>query len=477
MTAFAAAVAAPVTQAAASPTAVPDERAFAADFDRFIFASMARFPSVPALSVAVADADGAIYLRAFGEADRAHRRRATVDTRFYIASSTKSFVAVALARLAARKAIDLDWTLAELAPDIAWAPELHAEQITLRRLLSHSHGLRNDPLQFRLAYSGDYDRATLWRLLAHTSANPRAPLGSFAYSNLGYNIATLLIERRLGRPWQAIVEAEVFAPLGLHASAARGLARIGVARALPYDGFTPLYLVKSDATMQSAGGIESSARDMATWVEANIAAERGRGLLAAALVETHRRFVATDGSYGPFARTGYGLGWYSGPYHGATLYHAFGGFTGARAHVSFMPDIGLGVAVMSNDDGIGYRLVDIVAAYAYDWHREGAAAAARDAGTRLAALKPPEGAAPAAPLSLSRPLPAFAGRFCNDEWGTIAIAPRDGRLRVTMGRLHALAEGGGGGDVARVALIPGERVTMRLAPDAVTAFGARFQRC
>lgn len=475
----------PVRAATIESTARQDA-AFRRDFAAFLDAGMARYPALPALSAAVVRSDGPLLVTARGAADREAGRRAGPATRFYIASSTKSFVALALARLAEKRAIDLDWTLAELAPDVAFAPEVQAEKVTLRHLLSHSHGLKADALQFRLAYSGEWDAPTLWRLLGGATPNAKAPLGRFAYSNLGYNVATLLLERRLKRPWQAIVEEQVIAPLRLRDTAARGLAT-PADRAAPYDGMTRLYLRKTDATMQSAGGMESSARDMARWVAANLAAARGgQGALATALRAAQAPAVPTSDDFGPFQRSGYGLGWYSGPYHGEMLIHSFGGFAGFRSHISFLPSRDLGVALLTNDDGAGYWFVDIAAAYAYDWYRDGPGAAQAAAETRLAALdkrmaEAARKAPVATPPTLSLAPDAYAGRYCSAEWGTVTVAATDGGLDLRMGALQAGATGETA-DVVRAELIPGQRskigftVTGPSVP-ALTAFGASFARC
>ena len=109
-----------------------------------------------------------------------------------------------------------------------------------------------------------------------------------------------------------------------------------------------LYLVKEDDTMQSAGGIYSTASDMARWLTANLAAAHGvpTPIPADVIAATHRPVAAMEERFEMFRRTGYGLGWYSGEFGGETLYHSFGGFAGARAHVSFMPARDVGVAVL-----------------------------------------------------------------------------------------------------------------------------------
>lgn len=493
-------LAAPARQAPSSD----QQRRFGADFDAFLTGAMARFPDVPSLSVAVARSNGTIYARAFGRADVETRRPATPDTLYYIASSTKSFLGLAMAALDARGEIDLDWTLAELAPDVRFAPGIQADRVTLRHLLSHTHGLAGGAIEFRLAYTGEHDPATLWRLLGGLRANERAPLGTFRYSNLGYNVAAILIERRLHRRWQDIVDREVLAPLGMTHSFTQGLARARRRQpfAAPYSTLTPagaerVYLVKQDDMMQSAGGMFASANDLARWVRVQLAAETGgaTGRLPAALIAATHRPIGTMDQRDPlFRRTGYGLGWYSGDYGGAPLYHSFGGFPGARAHISFMPTRDLGVAALSNDDGAGAILADVAAAYAYAWFADGPEAAAvrgrellamlaTEFGRRRTQIAAARAEQAARPWRLSLPIAAYAGRYCNADLGTIAISGRNGRPAMAMGRLRADAGPFDQPEAVRMEPIPGEGWVMRFEVAggravALTAFDdARFERC
>jgi len=471
-----------------------EERRFLGDFDAWLSAALRRFASVPALSVAVARRRGAIFAAGYGLADRARGVRADAHTGFYIASSTKSFVGLAFARLAEAGRIDLGWTLARLAPEVAFAPEVRAGEVTLEHLLSHSHGLVSAGIEFRLAYTGEHDPATLWRLLGRLRPNPKAPLGTFDYSNLGYNVAALLIERRLGRSWQALLEAEVLRPLGLAETIARGVAHSPVFLARPYAGERPLYLAKTDAIMQSAGGMYASAADMGHWLGCHLAAEEGgRPPAAAAMRRTHTPVVALDQSFGPFARTGYGLGWYSGGYRGATLYHAFGSYTGARAHTSFLPARDLAVAIFANDQEAGFQLVDIAAAYAYDWFLIGPEAAARaagalldrlaDAAARQAAARTADRARRAArPWRLGLPRAAYRGRFCSDDYGTLTIGGDGERLEARMGLLRADLEPFVDPETARLELIPGEGEVLRFVVEGGAVAALRtprgeFRRC
>ncbi len=360
---------------AAGVASAQDRAAFGAAMDAFVGRAMQRVEAAPGLALAVVDEGGLVHAAGFGVADVATGAAVTPDTRFYVASATKSFTALSLAAMARRGEVDLDAPLADWAPPSGVPGEI-AARITLTDLLSHRSGVDNDPIAFRLAYSGDWTPEVLWRLTAETS--PRdTPYGQFVYANAGYNLATVLSEGRWGRDWRELVEAEVLTPLGMTATTARvDEARAsGAVLAAGHFGRMPGQperspLQKTDATMQSAGGLISTARDMALWLEAQINDGRigGRQVFPAGLVaSTHASRVAQDTTFGPYVRTGYGLGWQVGRYGDDVLIHHFGNFSGSRAHVSFMPERRLGVAVMVNEDAFAGDLADVVANYAYDW--------------------------------------------------------------------------------------------------------------
>lgn len=452
-------------------------RGFATDFDAFLTGMVARFQDLPSLTVVVTRSDGQIYARSFGRADVAANRAATPDTLYYIASSTKSFLSQAFAAMAARGEISLDWTLAQLAPDVHFAPEIHADRVTLRHLLSHTHGLTGTGIAFRLAFSGEHDPATLWRQLARLQPNREAPLGTFRYTNLGYNIAAMLVEHRLSRRWQDIIDREILGPLGMTHSLTQGTdrARGRLPFALPYTtstpaGAAPVYLVKHDDTMQSSGGMFASANDVGRFLRAQLAAEEGRStgrLAAATIAGTHRPIAHMDEHRDVFPGSGYGLGWYSGEVSGATVYYSFGGFAGARSHMSFMPARNLGVSALSNDDGVGAILPDLAAIYAYTWFAEGRDAAAatgaqwlervtREFARRRTAVTAARAEQAARPWRLSLPIAAYTGRYCNEDYGTLVISDHHGRPAMAVGRLRADAGPFDRPETVRVEPVPGE---------------------
>lgn len=485
----------------ASPAvAAPDAARFRTDADAFIRRAMDRIGVVPGLAIAVVDGDEAVLIAGYGVADLATGAPVDADTRFYIASSTKSFTALAIAAMSARGDVDL------ASPISRWssAPGLPADiadRVSLADLLSHRSGLDNAPMSYRAAFSGDHTPEVMQRLIAATVARDDTPYGTFRYSNAGYNLATTLLEARDGRDWRRLVRDEVLTPLGMvHTtgwlSEARADGAVIAAGHLghPADGPVRSPLQKGDATMQSAGGLVSTPGDMARWLEVQIndGVLDDRRIFPEGLVaSTHQPLATNETTFGPYTRESYGLGWQIGRYGDDVLIHHFGNFSGSRAHVSFMPTRRIGVVVMVNEDVLAGGLADLVANYVYDWHAgrpdleafHDAAVAElvdrRDRGRVGIARQLAERAA--RPSMLTRPIAAYVGTYESPLLGTVRIAERDGAMVVSMGVMEAVAEPFTQTESVRVELAPMQGQAIQFggdgdAPDRLVMMGETFLR-
>lgn len=478
----------------------PDHDRFRADLDAFVLKAMSGIEAVPGLVIAVADGSGVVHTAGYGLADVEANVPATVDTPFYIASSTKSFTALAIAAMAARGEVDLDAPLSVLSPDSAIEAGI-ADRITLTDLLSHRSGIDSDPIAYRVAFTGDWSSELLWSLTRETRESD-VPYGTFQYGNAGYNLATILIDQQFRIDWRELVLDEVLVPLGMTNTTAdidqmRAMGRVVAVGYLGLEAGRPqaAYLQKTNATMHSAGGLVSTADDMARWLEVQITDGMlgGRRVLPEGLAaSTHWSRVAQDTRFGPYVRTGYGLGWQVGRYGDDLLLHHFGNFSGTRAHVSFMPERGLGVAVMINEDSIAGELADVVANYVYDWFAGmpnlDAAYDAKLAELIVARDSRRQGLAQGRlsraqrPRTLSLNDAAYVGDYVSPSLGTMSVRQTSTGLEVTMGVLHAVAENFTRPESVRVELVPprGEAIVFVLdetgKPVALTYAEAEFLR-
>ncbi|HEV7228679.1 serine hydrolase domain-containing protein [Brevundimonas sp.] len=486
LTAFVFALAA-LSAPAAAVAQQADPRAARAE--AFIARSLDRLDVVPGVAVGVVVGDEIVLLTGRGVEDVRTGAPVDADTRFYIASATKPITALALAAMAGRGELDLD------APAATWAGDLLpaeiASRISLRDLLSHRAGVENGPLTFRLAYSGDHDDPTRRRLLGVTRADPETPRGQFRYSNVGYNLATGLLEAERGLDWRDMVGREVLTPLGMASTSATVTpdGAVGHLGHLP-GGPAPSPLQKADATMHSAGGLMSSARDMTAFLEVQLTDGMldGRRVLPESLIaSTHVMLVEKAETFGPYRREGYALGWRVGRFGDDLLLHHFGNFGGSRAHVSFMPERGIGVVVLINEDAVAGGFADILANYLYDvWRDVPDVDATYDAqidalATRIEGLRPritaDLEARRARPWLMSRPLEDLAGVYENPDMGRMEIVVREGEVTVRIAVLSAVAEAFNQPDSLRVELIPlqGQVITFD-GPNRLTYDGAEFVR-
>ena len=396
---------------------------------------------------------------------------ATARTGYYIASSTKSYSGLACAILAQRGRIDLD------APIVRYLPEVTSDagKVTLRQLLTHTAPIDNDGVVFRTAYTGEHTPALLASLL--NRSKPRKE--GFRYDNLGYVVASLVIERVTGKPWQRALDELVFEPLGMHETTAYMSEARRRPLAVPYEmnrkgEMIRSTFVKNDQMMHAAGGIVTTPADLARWLAANVNDGRigSRQLIPAApFAEAHRQQVATTMVRDEFKASGYGFGWYQSEYDGDKVLFHLGGFEGWRAHVSFMPEKRIGVAVVTNSGGQSGRVLNFLAAYVYDRLREkpGVEAASADRLTKLAADLSQQrerflaGVADRAkrPWMLKHPNEAYAGRYESPMYGTLVIEQRGDKLIASLAHMQSEVEAFTEPESARIELPPGNGSVLR----------------
>ena len=164
---------------------------------------------------------------------------------------------------------------------------------------------------------------------------------------------------------------------------------------------------------------------------------------AAVVAETHRQHAAQDRMFAAFHRHGWGLSRDIGTCDGDLLVHRFGGFPGFRSHVSFMPDRGVGVIVLTNAAGAGSTLADAVATSIYDillvkpklqQRLDSAVAATRASADRLREEQTRDLAERGARRqALPHPLSTYAGSYYNEAAGCLELQVARDRLRAKMG--------------------------------------------
>ncbi len=455
---------------------VADAEAFRLEASELLTTTLRNLEVVPGIIIAVVIGDEVVLAEGYGTADRENGVPSTGETIYYIASATKPFTALTSAILDHRDVIDLDDPLSKHLHGTTLNRALTPDKVRLRDLLSHTSGINNNPIATRLAFTGEHDPATLWWLLGKSEPMEDAPLGTFRYTNVGYNIIGMILDRETEKPWQDLLRDEIFQPLGMHRTTAYASLpkREGWPQAAPYfglhpDGIQRLYLQKTDETMQSAGGMMTTAEDLAQFLELqmNDGKVDGHQIVPASVIRrTHEKLADVDEGRPPFGQSGYGLGWSHGSWQDKTVLYHNGGFAGFFSTISFMPEAGIGVAVVTNEAAMGGRLAGAACGWAYDWwldtpeeDRSAEAMITQFADMRsqivervgidLAKRAERE-------WQLSRPREAYAGSYMNELYGTVDIELQEGELAVAIGNLHCISTPYTKPETMPIELVPGQ---------------------
>jgi CubicO group peptidase (beta-lactamase class C family) len=284
-----------------------------------------------------------------GVRDRADGAAVDRSTRFRTGSITKLFTALEAARLADEGLIDLDLPLDTYLPG---ARQLRAEGAgvpTLRDILTHRAGL---PWNHLAGALGPWERrkvlrADLDKLPERVAADPLPfPPGlGYAYSNVGYALVGLALERVTGRRYEALIQDHWLTPLAMHDS---GFGAIRLAQ-----GYEQGRAVPDDALRDvPAGGLVSTAEDLGRFAKAILRGGRdhhGRALMAPG---TLRACLLPQGTAGPLDLDfAIGLGWQLRGIETATpcWLARHSGVVGAfRTELALAIDRGTGVVLLSN---------------------------------------------------------------------------------------------------------------------------------
>jgi CubicO group peptidase (beta-lactamase class C family) len=395
-----------------------------------------------------------VYMKGFGYADVEAKRPFTPETGFYIASTTKSFTGLAAALLDKKGVFKLDAPLHQYLPALNLKSPLDANSITIRSLLSHTHGIGNNgPVTIRLAYSGEYGgNAELARFLEQHEAAKSGR--AFSYGNIGYNVAALAMDAVTKKSWKDVLQAELFTPLGMKRTSAYVSKFARSDLATPYqltvDGWRARPYGKTDSNMQSAGGLITTLRDMGTWLEAHV--NNGRidakqVLPASAFIEAHSNLAPFEKRTQTGMQIGYGLGWNINVVGNDTVLVHGGGFPGFATYMSVNPSRKIGIAIFANADGLGGALADIGTGLVYQALTNGDMKfpiPVDQVGPLLAQEREKMNAdmkrRAARPQNLSFPLDAYTGVFENPAMGKLRLAQVNGKLEANLGAAWSAVE-------------------------------------
>ncbi|BDH12562.1 serine hydrolase domain-containing protein [Streptomyces hygroscopicus] len=210
---------------ASAPRAAATTPASSAPDSEALTAAIAGLPdaSATAALVRISGSDGR-WRGSSGVHDLASGRRADQDARFRAGSVTKVFTAATVLQLASEKKVDLDRPVRAYLPDLIPAAY---EKVTVRQLLNHTSGLPSPDFPGTTVeewYANRFRVFSPRAMVADATAKKRLfPAGTRQnYSNIGYTVAGLLIERVSGHRYESEVTRRILKPLALHGTSFPG---------------------------------------------------------------------------------------------------------------------------------------------------------------------------------------------------------------------------------------------------------------
>src|ERR1035438_1321087 len=224
------------------------------------------------IAVGIVDAHGRRFV-SYGNFSVNDPRPVGNDTVFEIGSTTKVFTSTILADMVQRGEVSLDDPVAKYLPADVKMPQRGGRQITLVDLATHTSGLPRMPSNFAPKdvsnpYA-DYTVANLFQFLS--SYELTRDIGSkFEYSNMGVGLLGQALARRAGMDYEALVRARVTGPLKMENTRIALTPEMKSRLAAGHNEARQAAANWDQPTFAGAGALRSDARDLLTFIAANL---------------------------------------------------------------------------------------------------------------------------------------------------------------------------------------------------------------
>ncbi|MVA95721.1 serine hydrolase [Nitratireductor sp. CAU 1489] len=399
--------------------------------------------NVPGLAIAVVHAGQTVYAKGFGMRSRTSGEPVDADTVFLLASLSKPIGATVVAHQVSLGVIDWSTPVQAHLPWFRLADPWVSAHVTIGDLYAHRSGLPD--------HAGDdledigYGRSAI---LKRIHLLPQAAFrDSYAYTNFGLTAAAEAVATAAGSSWEELSAQAIYRPLGMSATSSRYsdyLARTNRAAShVPGpDGYEVADLRQPDP-QSPAGGVSSSANDMARWMTMVLGGGTFEGneiIAPAALMPAVSPQIMSSPPHALDARAShYGFGFNVGARaSGRVAFSHSGAFAqGTATAFTLIPGLDLGIVVLTNAPPVG--AAEAIAASFTDMVEFGGVKRDWLEGyrSRMAPLTAPAGELAGRKASAgaraSRPLETYQGSYENAYYGPATITVDDGSLRLAVG--------------------------------------------
>lgn len=317
---------------------------------------------VPGFVVGVAHKGKIIYRRGFGLASIEHAKANTPATRMRIGSTTKHFCAFGIMLLAEDGKLDIRQPVRTYLPELTNV----AGDPTLLQLMHHTGGLRDPQFAAFFLHRGLYGHMPAGgslQLMKRFTERNFAPGERMAYSNAGYTLLTLVIERISGMRWEDFMAQRVFAPMGMHETTLLRsdmdiVPNMATLHMMQPDGNWRRGIYPTDECLGS-GGMISTLDNMLVWAAHLRGPQKkvGSDVTWAKMIERQ--------TYRSGMQAGYCLGLARDIYRGLDTIHHAGATFGSQCQMLVVPKHELDIVIMANRMDVGapalaLKVIDVV---------------------------------------------------------------------------------------------------------------------
>ncbi len=294
----------------------------------------------PGAALAIIKDGKIIYKRGYGMANLEHNIPLTPTSVFRIGSTSKQFTASCIAILALRGKISLDDDIRKHIPEL---PK-YEKPITIRHLLHHTSGIRDYLTLSSIAAVPDdhfYTPEDSVELISRQKGLNFLPGEEHLYSNSGYFLLGVVVERASGKSLNDFAQTHIFKPLGLknthfhddHTMVVKNRA----------DGYSPtkkgFRINMTTLDHVGDGGVFTTVEDLFLWDQAFYSYKLGKELM---------ELIQTPGMLNNGEKLDYAFGLGINEYKGLKRVSHGGGFVGFRAQMARFPEQKFTVICLAN---------------------------------------------------------------------------------------------------------------------------------
>ncbi|GJM09812.1 MAG: hypothetical protein DHS20C11_20880 [Lysobacteraceae bacterium] len=297
-----------------------------------------------------------VQLGSGGHASKSPTRAMSADHKVQVGSVTKSVLAIGVLRLVTQGELSLQTNVEQLLSEVAFNNPWHAtDPVTVEHLLTHTAGLDNIRMwQFMSSFpTPSTPLSEAFPATDKTLLKVRSRPGTqYSYSNMGYALLGMVIEKVTGQRYEAYLDDQLLAPLGMRDSSFEYLSQANQAGAMAMGHFendvaqptVPMFL-------RPAGQFTTTAADMARFMRFLMGDGRvhNEPFVDQALLQALGHYADSDASRAGLL-LGHGLAFAMRDRHGVLGQCHPGTTLGFRAYICLFPESGKGFFWAVNTD-------------------------------------------------------------------------------------------------------------------------------